>query len=102
MWAVREAGIGALSNVAGGPNLPQAFVEDTVVAVDRLPPYIRALDELFAAHEMQVVWYGHAATGLVHVRPFLDLSNGNDLAAPRRADGRGDRSRPRLGRRPLG
>ena len=48
MWAVREAGIGALSNVAGGPNLPQAFVEDTVVAVDRLPPYIRELDELFA------------------------------------------------------
>ena len=79
MWAVREAGIGALSNVAGGPNLPQAFVEDTVVAVDRLPPYIRALDELFAAHEMQVVWYGHAATGLVHVRPFLDLSDGRDL-----------------------
>jgi len=79
MWAVREAGIGALSNVAGGPNLPQAFVEDTVVAVDRLPPYIRALDELFARHEMQVVWYGHAATGLVHVRPFLDLSNARDL-----------------------
>ncbi len=79
MWAVREAGIGALSNVAGGPNLPQAFVEDTVVAVDRLPPYIRALDELFARHEMNVVWYGHAATGLVHVRPFLDLSDARDL-----------------------
>jgi len=80
MWAVREAGIGALSNVAGGPNLPQAFVEDTVVAVDRLPPYIRALDELFARQQMTVVWYGHAATGLVHVRPFLDLSDGRDLA----------------------
>ena len=79
MWAVREAGIGALSNVAGGPNLPQAFVEDTVVAVDRLPPYIRELDKLFEAHEMEVVWYGHAATGLVHVRPFLDLSNARDL-----------------------
>lgn len=79
MWAVREAGIGALSNVAGGPNLPQAFVEDTVVAVDRLPPYIRALDELFARHAMEVVWYGHAATGLVHVRPFLDLSSARDL-----------------------
>ena len=79
MWAVREAGIGALSNVAGGPNLPQAFVEDTIVAVDKLPPYIRALDELFAKHEMDVVWYGHAATGLVHVRPFLDLSNARDL-----------------------
>src|SRR5439155_21266933 len=79
MWAVREAGIGALSNVAGGPNLPQAFVEDTVVAVDRLPPYIKALDELFARHELKVVWYGHAATGLVHVRPFLDLSSAHDL-----------------------
>ncbi len=78
-WAVREAGIGALSNVAGGPNLPQAFVEDTVVAVDKLPPYIRALDELFERHDMQVVWYGHAATGLVHVRPFLDLSSAHDL-----------------------
>ncbi len=79
MWAVREAGIGALSNVAGGPNLPQAFVEDTVVAVDRLPPYIKELDKLFAAHGMEVVWYGHAGTGLVHVRPFLDLSDGKDL-----------------------
>lgn len=79
MWAVREAGIGALSNVAGGPNLPQAFVEDTIVAVDKLPPYIRALDELFARRELQVVWYGHAATGLVHVRPFLDLSKPGDL-----------------------
>ncbi|MGH2760243.1 MAG: FAD-binding and (Fe-S)-binding domain-containing protein [Actinomycetota bacterium] len=79
MWAVREAGIGALSNVAGGPNLPQAFVEDTVVAVDKLPPYIRALDEVFVRHEMNVVWYGHASTGLVHVRPFLDLSNARDL-----------------------
>lgn len=79
MWAVREAGIGALSSVAGGPNLPQAFVEDTIVAVDRLPPFIRALDELFARHSMQVVWYGHAGTGLVHVRPFLDLSNARDL-----------------------
>jgi FAD/FMN-containing dehydrogenase/Fe-S oxidoreductase len=79
MWAVREAGIGALSNVAGGPNLPQAFVEDTVVAVDKLPPYIRELDALFERHQMEVVWYGHAATGLVHVRPFLDLSKGEDL-----------------------
>jgi FAD/FMN-containing dehydrogenase/Fe-S oxidoreductase len=79
MWSVREAGIGALSSVAGGPNLPQAFVEDTVVAVESLPPYIRALDELFARHEMQVVWYGHASTGLVHVRPFLDLSDARDL-----------------------
>jgi len=79
MWAVREAGIGALSNVAGGPNLPQAFVEDTVVAVDKLPPYIRALDQLFASHQMDVVWYGHASTGLVHVRPFLDLSDAGDL-----------------------
>jgi FAD/FMN-containing dehydrogenase/Fe-S oxidoreductase len=79
MWAVREAGIGALSNVAGGPNLPQAFVEDTVVAVDRLPPYIKELDALFASHQMEVVWYGHASTGLVHVRPFLDLSDGKDL-----------------------
>jgi FAD/FMN-containing dehydrogenase/Fe-S oxidoreductase len=79
MWAVREAGIGALSNVAGGPNLPQAFVEDTVVAVDKLPPYIKELDQLFARHLMEVVWYGHAATGLVHVRPFLDLSKAGDL-----------------------
>lgn len=79
MWAVREAGIGALSSVAGGPNLPQAFVEDTVVAVDHLPPYIRALDELFGRHEMDVVWYGHASTGLVHVRPFLDISKTRDL-----------------------
>ncbi|HVE91318.1 MAG TPA: FAD-binding oxidoreductase, partial [Actinomycetota bacterium] len=79
MWNVREAGVGALSAVAGGPLLPQAFVEDTVVAVDRLPGYIRELDALFARHGMRVVWYGHAGTGLIHTRPFLDMTSARDL-----------------------
>ncbi len=79
MWSCREAGVGALSSVASGPRLPQAFVEDTIVAVDRLPGYARELDALFARHEMQVVWYGHASTGLLHVRPFLDLTDQRDL-----------------------
>lgn len=78
-WAIREAGIGALSAVAGGPRLPQAFVEDTIVAVDRLPGYIREFERLFAAREMEPVWYGHASTGLIHVRPFLDLTSAADV-----------------------
>ena len=80
MWAVREAGVGALSAVASGPRLPQAFVEDTIVAVQRLPGYAREFQALFRAHGMETVWYGHASTGLLHVRPFLDLSQAPDLA----------------------
>ncbi|MEX2558224.1 MAG: FAD-linked oxidase C-terminal domain-containing protein [Actinomycetota bacterium] len=79
MWAIREAGIGAMSAVAGGPLLPQAFVEDTIVSVERLPGYIREFDRLFASHEMTPVWYGHASTGLIHVRPFLDMTSSVDL-----------------------
>jgi len=80
MWAVREAGVGALSAVASGPRLPQAFVEDTIVAVERLPGYAAEFQALFKAHGMETVWYGHASTGLLHVRPFLDLSRAPDLA----------------------
>ena len=80
MWAVREAGVGALSAVASGPRLPQAFVEDTIVAVNRLPGYAEEFQALFKAHGMETVWYGHASTGLLHVRPFVDLSKATDLA----------------------
>jgi FAD/FMN-containing dehydrogenase/Fe-S oxidoreductase len=80
MWAVREAGVGALSAVASGPRLPQVFVEDTIVAVDRLPGYAEEFEALFKAHGMETIWYGHASTGLLHVRPFLDLSKATDLA----------------------
>ncbi|MFN2463518.1 MAG: FAD-binding and (Fe-S)-binding domain-containing protein [Candidatus Dormibacteria bacterium] len=79
MWAVREAGVGALSAVASGPRLPQAFVEDTIVAVQRLPGYAAEFEALFEAHGVRTVWYGHASTGLLHVRPFLDLTQPADL-----------------------
>jgi FAD/FMN-containing dehydrogenase/Fe-S oxidoreductase len=80
MWAIREAGVGALSSVAGGPLLPQAFVEDTTVAVERLPDYIREFERVFDANGFRAVWYGHASTGLIHVRPFVDMTNAGDLA----------------------
>ncbi|HVE75582.1 MAG TPA: FAD-linked oxidase C-terminal domain-containing protein [Actinomycetota bacterium] len=80
MWAVREAGVGALSTVASGPLLPQGFIEDTIVAVDKLPGFIKAFEELFEAHDMEAIWYGHASTGLVHVRPFVNLTSAEEIA----------------------
>ncbi|HVL81798.1 MAG TPA: FAD-linked oxidase C-terminal domain-containing protein, partial [Actinomycetota bacterium] len=53
--------------------------EDTIVAVERLPGYIRELDALFSRYGTDVVWYGHASTGLIHTRPFLDLTSASDL-----------------------
>lgn len=79
MWSIREAGIGGLSAVASGPQLPQSFVEDAIVAVERLPPFIREFDLLFGKYQMEAIWFGHASTGLIHVRPFLDLTSKHDL-----------------------
>ncbi len=79
LWAIREASIGSLASVASGPLLPQAFVEDTTVSVERLPAYIREFERVFDAHGFRAVWYGHASTGLIHVRPFADMTDAGDL-----------------------
>jgi FAD/FMN-containing dehydrogenase/Fe-S oxidoreductase len=76
--ALRSAGLGVLSNVKGTKK-PQEFVEDTAVAVEDLPNYIRDYKAMLDSYETESVYYAHAGAGELHLRPILDLKTQEGL-----------------------
>ncbi|MFT7632363.1 MAG: FAD/FMN-containing dehydrogenase/Fe-S oxidoreductase [Mariniblastus sp.] len=73
VWELRKAGLGIVANVTGDSK-PVAVIEDTAVAVEDLPEFIREfnriLDERFG---LECVHYAHAGSGEIHLRPILNL-----------------------------
>ena len=72
VWDVRKAGLGLMMNVPGAAK-PLAFVEDTAVAPEVLPEYVRRFDEIVRAHDTEAGYYGHASVGCLHIRPLVNL-----------------------------
>jgi FAD/FMN-containing dehydrogenase/Fe-S oxidoreductase len=82
VWAVRKAGLGLLLGMKGDRK-PVSFVEDTAVAPEHLPDYIRAFDAIVREHGTTAAYYGHASVGCLHIRPVLDLKRPEDVARMR-------------------
>ncbi len=78
VWAMRKAGLSLLTGRKGAAK-PVAFIEDAAVRPAQLPAYVAGLESIMRPLELEVCYYGHAATGLLHVRPVLDLHTPGDL-----------------------
>jgi FAD/FMN-containing dehydrogenase/Fe-S oxidoreductase len=78
VWALRKAGLSLLTGCKGDAK-PVTGIEDTAVRPQELPEYVAALQSLMASLDLQASYYGHAAAGLLHVRPVLDLHSAEDL-----------------------
>ena len=78
IWELRRAGLGLLSNIPGDKR-SVTVVEDTAVAPDYLPEYIREFNQIIAGHGLSCVYYGHIATGELHLRPLLNLKDPEDI-----------------------
>src|SRR5205809_6998365 len=78
VWSVRKSGLSLLTGCIG-PAKPVAFIEDAAVRPAQLPEYVRGLRSIMKPLGLEASYYGHAASGLLHVRPVLDLHNANDL-----------------------
>ncbi len=78
VWAMRKAGLSLLTSCKGAAK-PACFVEDAAVRPRDLPAYVAGLEELFGRVGVEASFYGHAAAGLLHVRPVLDLHGADDL-----------------------
>jgi FAD/FMN-containing dehydrogenase/Fe-S oxidoreductase len=78
VWEVRKAGLGLLMGRVSEEKSP-SFVEDTAVRVADLPGYIRDFQALMQRHQTDCVFYGHAASGELHLRPVLDLRTPDGL-----------------------
>ncbi len=87
VWALRKAGLNLLTSRPGDAK-PVTCVEDAAVEPARLPAYVGELQKLMARLGLQASFYGHAAAGLLHVRPVLDPHSPGDVRKMRElADG---------------
>jgi FAD/FMN-containing dehydrogenase/Fe-S oxidoreductase len=78
VWSVRKAGLSLLTGCIGAAK-PVAFIEDAAVRPGQLPEYVAGLQSIMARLGLEASYYGHAASGLLHVRPVLDLHEASDL-----------------------
>ncbi|MDZ4818522.1 MAG: anaerobic glycerol-3-phosphate dehydrogenase subunit C [Planctomycetota bacterium] len=63
-----------------GATRPLAFIEDVAVPPDVLPDFLVQLQNILKRHQVTATLYGHVGHGQLHVRPFLDLSNEEDVS----------------------
>lgn len=77
-WAIRSAGLGLLMSVKGDSK-PLPFVEDTAVAPEKLPEYIRRFDSIVKSHNTTAGYYGHASVGCLHIRPMINIKTQKGL-----------------------
>ncbi|MBV8252207.1 MAG: FAD-binding protein [Chitinophaga sp.] len=80
IWTLRKAGLGLLSNLPGDEKAVPV-IEDTAVAVEDLPYFIRDFNVILEQYGLYSVHYAHAGSGEIHLRPIINLKTveGNHL-----------------------
>lgn len=78
LWSIRAAAVGLLGR-GSGARRPVAFVEDCVVPVENLVPFVDGFDRIVRGHGLDYGIYGHVDVGCLHVRPALDVDTDRDL-----------------------
>lgn len=78
VWNMRKAGLSLLTGCKGNAK-PVTAIEDTAVRPRQLPEYVTALNSILQKRDLTACFYGHAASGLLHVRPVLDMHDAGDL-----------------------
>jgi len=56
------------------------FVEDIAVPPGELPGFLVTLQNVLKQHQLTASLFGHAGQGQLHIRPFIDLADPDDVA----------------------
>jgi FAD/FMN-containing dehydrogenase/Fe-S oxidoreductase len=83
VWHLRKAGLSLLTGCKGAAK-PVTCIEDSAVRPAQLADFYRDLQQLLESLRLKASFYGHAAAGLLHVRPVLNLKSADDLVRFRR------------------
>lgn len=78
IWDLRKAGLGVLLNIPGEKRSVQV-IEDTSVLPERYPEYMLEFDEILKKYSLSCSYYGHIATGELHLSPLLNLRDPADI-----------------------
>lgn len=77
VYGMRKKAVGLLGSQNSKEKLV-AFIEDTVVPPENLADYIKEFRALLDSMSVDYGMFGHVDTGLMHVRPALDLTKKED------------------------
>jgi FAD/FMN-containing dehydrogenase/Fe-S oxidoreductase len=75
---VRKAGLNIMMSMKGDGK-PVSFIEDCAVPLEDLAEYTDRLTQVFHKHGTRGTWYAHASVGCLHVRPVLNMKDGEDV-----------------------
>jgi Fe-S oxidoreductase len=67
-----------------GPSRPVPVVEDMAVAPEVLPEFLVRMQNVLKRNQVTASLFCHAGHGQLHLQPFLDLANPDDVARMRR------------------
>ncbi len=79
LWKARKSATPLINSLERGERRPVTFIEDGAVHPDRFPEYIMTLRRILSDNGLDVIIYGHAGHGNVHVRPLLNLRDSSDI-----------------------
>lgn len=74
VWALRKAGLGILGGMKGDAK-PMGVIEDTAVAPQMMPAYMKDFRQMLDRFGIKCVYYGHISTGELHLRPIINLKS---------------------------
>ncbi len=77
LWAIRGSALPSLYALGKGRR-PLAFVEDIGVCPDDLPEFVSRSNVILKRFDVMASFLVHAATGQMHLRPFLDPDDKED------------------------
>ncbi|WP_435551352.1 FAD-binding and (Fe-S)-binding domain-containing protein [Natrinema sp. CGMCC1.2065] len=78
LWKLRKAAIPLLMSMDGDPK-PYPFVEDASVPPAELAAYVAGFQEILEDHDTEAAYFAHAGVGTLHIRPVLNLKEGEDV-----------------------
>lgn len=78
VWELRKAGLGLLLSKRSYSRAI-AFIEDIAVPPKNLPRFMLKLTSYLKSQNKEAGIYGHVGAGCIHVRPYIDLRNAQDL-----------------------
>jgi Fe-S oxidoreductase/FAD/FMN-containing dehydrogenase len=74
---VRKAGLGVMLKMIGDTK-PISFIEDACVPVEHLADYTDRVYKMCAAEGLDIMTYGHASVGVLHLKPVVNLKTKED------------------------
>lgn len=78
LWRIRKSGEPLLYGKYPDKH-PVGFIEDAAVDPCRLHEYLEGKDRILRNYGVDYATYSHAGAGVLHTRPYLDLTNPADL-----------------------